>query len=132
MWILLSTWYIHLPQYAQLMLDQYYWTFISQTQLLTYAILVMFLGYGKDIPKFCLSANISKSDNRNYLLNKHRQNCSSTLEWFVCKNCTVILLIHITIKSTWKFLLYHEIHFAFGIEIVGTWCKRYQTGPYKL
>ncbi|XP_071143997.1 uncharacterized protein [Mytilus edulis] len=41
---------------------------------------------GTELPTFCMSANISKSDKREDVLNLHRQNCSAKLEWFVCKN----------------------------------------------
>ncbi|XP_076083545.1 uncharacterized protein LOC143054424 [Mytilus galloprovincialis] len=40
----------------------------------------------KERPTFCLSANIFKSDKEEYGLNWHRKNCSTTLDWFVCKN----------------------------------------------
>ncbi|CAC5412687.1 unnamed protein product [Mytilus coruscus] len=42
------------------------------------------LGERTAIPKFCLSATIS--DKGEHVFKKRRQNCSTKLEWFVCKN----------------------------------------------
>lgn len=53
---------------------------------------IMFVGDRHEIPKLCLSAIILKSDTGEYILKQQRRNCSATLEWFVCKNGTVILL----------------------------------------
>lgn len=44
---------------------------------------VMFVGELTATPTFCLSAIIS--DKGDYIIEKRRHNCSSKLEWFVCK-----------------------------------------------
>ncbi|VDH93679.1 Hypothetical predicted protein, partial [Mytilus galloprovincialis] len=51
------------------------------------------LGERTGVPKYCLSAKIS--DKGGHILDKHRRNCSTKLEWFVCKNDSI------TVKSTY-------------------------------
>lgn len=65
----------------------------------------MFVDDGTELPTFCMSANISKSDKGVDLLNPHRQNCSEKLKWFVCKNGKDIIVFYIGINFTWNYSL---------------------------
>lgn len=57
---------------------------VDLKQIFTYGLYVIFVGESTDKLKFCLSATIS--NNREHAFKKRRRNCTTKLEWFVCKN----------------------------------------------
>lgn len=82
-------------------------------QLNVYDVYVMFLGDTIDKPKFCISVNTSDTGER--ILNVHRQNCSTKLEWFVCKKGKDILCYEMfTSQLGDSPLLYFNAPFSFA------------------